>query len=230
MLTVDVDYDFVCKLDVDLELPERYFEIMLARMDADPSLGTCSGKAYYLDASGAPRSELCGDEASVGMIKFYRRAAFEAIGGFETEVGWDGYDCHRARWLGWRAQSWDDPEIRFLHLRPMGSSQKSIYAGRVRHGRGAVSDRDASAVFPPEHRLPQPAAAALPARQPLRALRLPRRRRWRGSGASATARWCASCRATSCGRSATASGRRREWAFRQRRARRLRRAPLRAGG
>ena len=136
LAAVDVDYDFVCKLDVDLELPERYFEVMLARMDDDPSLGTCSGKAYYLDASGTPRSELCGDEASVGMIKFYRRACFEAIGGFETEVGWDGYDCHRARWLGWRARSWDDPEIRFLHLRPMGSSQKSIYAGRVRHGRG----------------------------------------------------------------------------------------------
>jgi glycosyltransferase involved in cell wall biosynthesis len=136
LAAVDVDYDFVCKLDVDLELPEHYFEIMLARMDADPRLGTCSGKAYYRDAAGALRSELCGDEASVGMIKFYRRACFEAIGGFETEVGWDGYDCHRARWLGWRAQSWDDPEIRFLHLRPMGSSQKSIYAGRIRHGRG----------------------------------------------------------------------------------------------
>ncbi len=51
-------------------------------------------------------------------------------------MGWDGFDCHHARWQGWRAQSWDDPEIRFLHLRPMGSSQKSIHAGRVRHGRG----------------------------------------------------------------------------------------------
>ena len=209
LAAVDVDYDFVCKLDVDLELPERYFEVMLARMDDDPSLGTCSGKAYYLDAAGAPRSELCGDEASVGMIKFYRRAAFEAIGGFETEVGWDGYDCHRARWLGWRARSWDDPEIRFLHLRPMGSSQKSIYAGRVRHGRGQYLIGAHPLFFLAEHRLPQPAAAALPARQPLRALRLRARRRWRGSRASATARWCASCTATSSGRSAAASGRRR---------------------
>ena len=51
-------------------------------------------------------------------------------------MGWDGFDCHRARWLGWRAQSWDEPEIRFEHLRPMGSSQKSVYHGRIRHGRG----------------------------------------------------------------------------------------------
>lgn len=134
---VDADYAFICKFDVDLELPERYFEVMLARMAADPALGTCSGKAYYRHPqTGEIKSELCGDEASVGMIKFYRRACFEAIGGFRTDVGWDGFDCHHARWHGWRAQSWDDPEIRFLHLRPMGSSQKSIHAGRVRHGRG----------------------------------------------------------------------------------------------
>lgn len=137
LAAVDVDYDFICKFDVDLELPPRYFEVMLERMEADPYLGTCSGKAYYLHAeTGEQVSELCGDEASVGMIKFYRRTCFEAIGGFEPDVGWDGYDCHHARWLGWRAQSWDDPEIRFLHLRPMGSSQKSIYQGRIRHGRG----------------------------------------------------------------------------------------------
>jgi biofilm PGA synthesis N-glycosyltransferase PgaC len=38
--------------------------------------------------------------------------------------------------LGWRALSWDSPELRFEHLRPMGSSQVSIYEGRRRHGYG----------------------------------------------------------------------------------------------
>jgi biofilm PGA synthesis N-glycosyltransferase PgaC len=37
---------------------------------------------------------------------------------------------------GWIACSWDEPELRFIHLRPMGSSQKGIYTGRVRHGYG----------------------------------------------------------------------------------------------
>ena len=137
LAAVDVDYDFICKFDVDLELPERYFEVMLERMAADPALGTCSGKAYYRHPrTGALVSELCGDETSVGMIKFYRRACFEAIGGFVVDNGWDGFDGHQARWHGWRAVSWDDPEIRFIHLRPMGSSQKSIYHGRARHGDG----------------------------------------------------------------------------------------------
>jgi len=37
---------------------------------------------------------------------------------------------------GWIACSWNDPELRFIHLRPMGSSHKSIYVGRMRHGYG----------------------------------------------------------------------------------------------
>ncbi|MCB2017166.1 MAG: glycosyl transferase family 2, partial [Hydrogenophaga sp.] len=37
---------------------------------------------------------------------------------------------------GWIACSWDEPELRFVHLRPMGSSQNSIYTGRMRHGYG----------------------------------------------------------------------------------------------
>lgn len=138
LATVDVpDYEFLCKLDVDLDLPPRYFETLLRRMVDDPRLGTGSGKAYYIHpVTGERKSELCGDEASVGMTKFYRRACFEEIGGFVAEVGWDGYDCHRARWFGWRAASWDDPDLQFIHLRPMGSSQKNIYLGRIRHGKG----------------------------------------------------------------------------------------------
>ncbi|WP_299648864.1 glycosyltransferase family A protein [uncultured Tateyamaria sp.] len=138
LAAVDVtDYDYLCKLDVDLDLPPRYFETLLDRMAEDPRLGTASGKAYYMHPTTNERkSELCGDEASVGMTKFYRRTCFEEIGGFVAEVGWDGYDCHRARWFGWRAVSWNDPELQFIHLRPMGSSQKSIYRGRIRHGKG----------------------------------------------------------------------------------------------
>jgi len=70
------------------------------------------------------------------MTKFYRVERFEAIGGFVREVMWDGIDCHQCRMKGWIACSWDDPELRFVHLRPMGSSQDSIYTGRMRHGYG----------------------------------------------------------------------------------------------
>ena len=129
------DFPYLCKLDLDLDLPPRYFERLVARMEADPRIGTCSGKPY-VRRGGALVSERRGDEMSVGMTKFYRRACFEEIGGFVREVMWDAIDCHKARQMGWIAVSWDEPDLRFEHLRPMGSSQVSIYEGRRRHGRG----------------------------------------------------------------------------------------------
>ncbi|MEO1722654.1 MAG: glycosyltransferase [Pseudomonadota bacterium] len=133
---VDAPYPYLCKLDLDLDLPLRYFETLIERMEAEPRLGTCSGKPYMRLPSGRLVSEKCGDEMSVGMTKFYRRDCFEQIGGFVRGVMWDAIDCHKARQLGWIAQSWDEEALRFEHLRPMGSSQQSIHTGRRRHGAG----------------------------------------------------------------------------------------------
>lgn len=128
-------YEYICKLDVDLDLPPRYFERLIEVMDVDPRLGTVSGKAYFRDSkTGLVVLENIKDHVSLGMTKFYRKECFEEIGGFVREVMWDGIDCHRCRMLGWKAVSIDEPELRFEHLRPMGSSQQSIYTGRKRHG------------------------------------------------------------------------------------------------
>lgn len=129
------DYDYLCKLDLDLRLPPRYFEILIDKMTADPRIATCSGKAY-IEEHGRLVDERHGDDTSLGMTKFYRVSCFKAIGGFVREVMWDGIDCHRCRMHGWIACSWDAPELRFVHLRPMGSSQQSVYTGRMRHGFG----------------------------------------------------------------------------------------------
>ena len=135
--TVDAtQYAYLCKLDLDLDLPPGYFEGLIDRMEADPRLGTCSGKAYYLDAQGKVVWERMGDEMSVGASKFYRRECFEQIGGFVREVMWDGLDCHMVRWHGWRACSFPGEALAFEHLRPMGSSQAGILTGRRRHGAG----------------------------------------------------------------------------------------------
>jgi len=129
------DYEFVCKLDLDLELPERYFELLIGRMRSDPRLASCSGKAY-IARNGHLVNERHGDDTSIGASKFYRMDRFLALGGFVREVMWDGIDCHRCRMHGWIACSWDDPELRFVHLRPMGSSQQGVLTGRARHGYG----------------------------------------------------------------------------------------------
>ena len=108
------DFDYLCKLDMDLDLPVRYFELLMQRMESDPRIGTTSGKPWFVHPrSGALVPEVCGDEMSVGMTKFYRVACFKEIGGFVRQVMWDGIDCHRARMLGWIAESVDpSPPLR----------------------------------------------------------------------------------------------------------------------
>lgn len=142
-------FDYVCKLDLDLILPPSYFAGLMDRMEADPRIGTCSGKPYFF-GRGVPEdsftfplttsqgliSEKLGDENAVGASKFYRTRCFREIGGFVRQVMWDGIDGHRCRQLGWIAVSWDDPDLRFVHLRPMGTSHKNWWTGRMRHGFG----------------------------------------------------------------------------------------------
>ncbi len=42
------DFDYLCKLDMDLDLPVRYFEILMERMESNPRIGTTSGKPWFV--------------------------------------------------------------------------------------------------------------------------------------------------------------------------------------
>ena len=129
------DYDYVCKFDCDLEMPLRYFERVMEYFEEDPWLGTLSGKLHLRYGSEIV-IERTGDENSVGPAKFYRVPCFQEIGGFVREVCWDGIDGHMCRMKGWVARSVDDPELRIIHLRQMGSSHINLWTGRMRWGRG----------------------------------------------------------------------------------------------
>ncbi len=129
-------YDYLCKLDSDIDLPPRYFERLLAEMKAEPFLGTVSGKVYLQSPSGKLTHERRGDENSVGPAKFYRVQCFQEIGGFVRAIGWDGIDGHMCRKKGWIAKSVGDPELRIIHRRQMGSSQRNVLVGRMRGGAG----------------------------------------------------------------------------------------------
>ncbi len=129
------DFEFVCKLDGDLELGPTYFQRLFEKFAQDPRLGTASGKCWLVTDTGLQR-ERTRDDFSLGAAKLYRRTCFEDIGGFVREVMWDGIDCHRCRMLGWRAASFHDDELQIRHLRRMGSSFRSIHHGRMRWGYG----------------------------------------------------------------------------------------------
>ncbi len=132
----DLDaFDYICKLDGDLQFGSTYFERLLEKFDADPKLGTASGKCFDKTATGweALRTN---DDFSLGACKFYRVACFQEIGGFVRQVMWDGIDCHRCRMKGWKAMSLHDEALKLYELRPMGTSDRSVFHGRFRWGRG----------------------------------------------------------------------------------------------
>jgi len=133
--TLDFTPDFIGKLDGDMSFGPRYLETLLALFEADPRLGAASGKVFRPEGNSSVE-EFMIDEMVAGQFKFYRQTCFDQIGGFVEAVMWDGIDFHRARQLGWRTRSDMHPNLRLMHHRLMGSSDKNVLRGRIRWGKG----------------------------------------------------------------------------------------------
>ncbi len=131
---------FLCKLDADLVLPPDYFTHLVAHFHADPALGIASGR--IVERVGGQLELLRYEPEMVfGACKFYRRECFDAIGGIEVAIGWDGIDVYQAMRRGWRTATLDDPALDILHLRRMGTSHKTILHGASRRGHGLHYNR-----------------------------------------------------------------------------------------
>jgi biofilm PGA synthesis N-glycosyltransferase PgaC len=127
------EYRYVAKLDGDIELPHDYFERLIARFEAEPTLGIAGG--MLLEPSGAEwRRQRVPDYHVRGALKLYRRECFEAIGGIEERLGWDTIDETYARLRGFTTRSFGDLVAR--HHRPEATAEGAL-RGRARHGQCA---------------------------------------------------------------------------------------------
>lgn len=135
LASVTIPYDFLAKMDVDLEFSPDYLQQLMVKFLEDPKLAAASGKVFRPEGEGFVE-EFMIDEMVAGQFKLYRRESFEIIGGFVREVMWDGIDFHRCRMEGFHTRSFPEEGLRLIHLRLMGSSDKSVYTGRLRWGRG----------------------------------------------------------------------------------------------
>jgi biofilm PGA synthesis N-glycosyltransferase PgaC len=129
------DYQYIAKLDGDMSFGPLYLERMFQKLDEDDKLAAVSGKVYR-DEDGRYIEESHIDEQVAGQFKLYKRHAFEDIGGFVQHLSWDGIDVHTAWMKGWKTFCFYDPQAWLWHHRIMGSSDKHIYEGRLRWGRG----------------------------------------------------------------------------------------------
>lgn len=121
----DVDYDFVVKLDCDVELQSGYFEKMIERFVTNPGLGIASGAflEYHEDRWVFIRMP---DYHASGASKMMRAECFRQIGGFIQRKGWDTVDEIKARALGWKTERFHD--LTFLHLKREGSASGYVYS------------------------------------------------------------------------------------------------------
>lgn len=118
-----LDYDYIVKLDCDVELPADYFESLFARFEADPRLGIASG-IYLEEGPGGWTAVEMPAYHTAGASKVMRARCFEEIGGFVRQRGWDTVDELRAHVRGWTTRHFAD--IRFKHLKPEGSGIGSM--------------------------------------------------------------------------------------------------------
>jgi len=125
-----VAFDYLVKLDCDLEFPRDYFENLLDRFERHPRLGIASG-IYLEERSRGWRAVAMPAYHAAGASKMMRVRCFEDIGGFVRERGWDTVDEVRAQVQGWVTRHF--PDIRFRHLKPEGSGIGSVRTS-VMHG------------------------------------------------------------------------------------------------
>jgi hypothetical protein len=124
------DYDYVGKLDGDVELPSEWFATLIDRCAANERLGVVAGRLSEPTPGGWRQIPIPAIHVH-GAVKLYRRRCLEAIGGIQERLGWDTIDETYARMRGFQAHSYVDLVAR--HHRAWGSADGRL-RGRARHG------------------------------------------------------------------------------------------------
>jgi poly-beta-1,6-N-acetyl-D-glucosamine synthase len=125
-------FTHVAKLDGDIELPPRYFELLLGEFARDSALGLAGGVLRERDGEGWGREHAASDYHVRGALKCYTRDCLHAIGGVQERLAWDTIDEVYARTRGYKTRTLS--QLVALHHRPCASAD-GVLRGRARHGR-----------------------------------------------------------------------------------------------
>jgi poly-beta-1,6-N-acetyl-D-glucosamine synthase len=124
-------YDAIASLDADISLEPDHFEFLLAKLDADPSLGLVG--TPFRDTTMYDYRFVSQEHVS-GACQLFRRQCFEDIGGYQPSKrgGIDHIAVITARMKGWRTRTFVERICE--HHRPIGTATHGTLAKKFRVG------------------------------------------------------------------------------------------------
>lgn len=149
--------DVIVKVDADISVAPGYFDELLARFAADPTLGIASGTCLEAEHGEWRMHHVTGDHVW-GACRAYRTACLDDVSPLEERMGWDGIDAFKARARGWTTTTFTD--LPFRHHRREGQRdgrwQAWVARGRAAHYMGYRPD---FLLFRTAHRMTEDPAA-----------------------------------------------------------------------
>lgn len=129
-----LDFEILANLDADISIDEDYCAFLVAKFDADPTLGV-AGTIFKEEggySSGTDSFE--GQNHVAGGCQMFRRECFEQIGGYVPNKagGIDWIAVTSARMIGWKTRSFR--EKFFFHYRSLGTAERSNLASTFSYG------------------------------------------------------------------------------------------------
>jgi poly-beta-1,6-N-acetyl-D-glucosamine synthase len=129
----NLPFQIIGCLDADITFVDDYFEFLLTRFAADPTLGV-AGTHYVEDDFHSYEDSYINVQHVNGGVQLFRKACFEQIGGYIPIQGGgiDWVAVTTARMNGWKTYSFD--ERVFHHHRKIGTAGTSELISRFRYG------------------------------------------------------------------------------------------------
>ena len=128
----DLDFDVIGNLDADVSFEPDHFEFLIGRMSENPQLGVAG--APFREGTFQYDYRFTNIENVWGGCQLFRRACFEAIGGYRPLKGGgiDHIAVLSARMQGWQTRTFTERICQ--HHRVMGTALQNGLKAKVRQG------------------------------------------------------------------------------------------------